>query len=207
MVMKVFIPFKKKPFTQPTRDMCLTTAIKIVIDNQFARNLSLKDINNSCKYEGKYQYGVGIDNFLEQNLNKMLNKIGIMYHFKENLKIDDLFKLLEEGIYPIILFPLSKYNEWSEIKGEREVSEDGGTNTHALIIVGIDKEEEKIKMFDTVPNKFKNYDDLINIYNEISFVKFLSFWLHENLIFPTLWFTNIIKRRKSNKEQNLGKWQ
>ena len=182
MAMKVFIPFKKKPFVQPACDMCLTTAVKIAVDNQFTKGFSLKDINKSVRYEGKYQFGVSLDNFFEQNLDKLLNKLDIKCNFRENLKIDDLFKLLEQGTYPIVLFPLSKYNEWKKQTDEREVIGDDEPNLHALIVVGIDKEKETIQLFDTIPNKFKKYDNLSNLYDEISFFKFLSMWavLHDS---------------------------
>lgn len=210
MAMKVFIPFRKKPFFQPARDMCLTTAVKNVIDNQFNINLSLSAINKSCKYEGKYQWGVAIDNFLEQNINKILERVAIKYNFRENQKIEDLFQLLEtEKAYPIIFFPLSKSNEWTENTSLREVSGDNEPNLHALIIVGIDKENETIQMFDTIHNKFREYSDLNSIYDEISFVKFLQYWLHSSLVFPAIWFLKKVKDKKigKDKDRTLELWQ
>ena len=66
-----------------------------------------------------------------------------------------------------------------------------------LVVIGIDKENQKIKLFNTIHNKFKDYTDLINMYDEISFVKFSQYWVHSELIYPCIWF----EPKKSKKEQ------
>ena len=199
MVNSVYKPFKKQPFWQPNDDMCVTTAIKNVIDNQFNVPFPLSEANKLCKYNGKCRWGIAIDN-LEIRLTKILKKMNIKYNWKEQLKIDDLYNLLEKGIYPIVIFHLSKYNKWAGKDDLREVSGDGELNLHFLIIVGIDKDSQKITIFDTLRNKFINYG-AGNLYKKIVFVKFLEAWVHKEFTYPAIWFSKIDKNGKINKEQ------
>ncbi len=198
--MKVFKPFTKQPTFQPERAMCVSTAIKNVLDNQFTQNaLGLKEINKLCKYDGIYQGGIPLE-MLPDFLAKPLNILNIIYNFKENNKIDDLYDLLSQGIYPIVVFHLKDYNQWHN-KRQTEVIGDNEPNYHVLIIVGIDKENQKILLFDTIHNKYKNYNDLNNIYDEISFVKFLEYWVHKELIYPCIWFSPKKNKPEVSKNQ------
>lgn len=206
MTTKVFLPFKKKPFFQPTEDMCVTAAIKNVIDNQFNTIFPLSEANKLCKYSGKYRWGIAIDN-LEQRLSKVLEKMKIKYNKQEKLKLDNLFELLKRGIYPIVIFPLAKYNEWMENDYSREVFGDDEPSLHFLIIVGIDKEKKEILVFDTIKNKFVEYNDLKRMYRKINYVKFLQFWVHEDLVYPAIWFSKISPTKKlKRKEKTLEQW-
>ena len=59
--------FKKSLQHQRRPDMCLPTAIKIVIDEQFEDlNISLKNINRWSGYDGKFGTGTSIDLLEEQ---------------------------------------------------------------------------------------------------------------------------------------------
>lgn len=194
--MKVFKPFTKRPTFQHERAMCVSTAIKNVLDNQFPQlDLGLKQINKLCKYEGKYQDGIALE-LLQELLLKPLSELNVIYNIKEHNTIDDLYNLLNQGIYPIIAFHLKDYNEWQS-KKFTEVIGDNEPNYHVLVVIGIDKENQKIKLFNTIYNKFRDYGDLTNMYDEISFVKFSQYWVHSELIYPCIWFES----KKSKKEQ------
>lgn len=185
----IFKPFHRKPIFQHERAMCVGTAIKNVLDNQFPKStLPLKEINRLCKYEGKYQTGVAIDG-LRELLSEPLKKININFHFKENATRKDLFNLLEQGCYPIVAFHLRDYNEWQSNE-ETEVIGDDEPTLHVLVVVGVDEEKQIIKLFNTIHNKYKDYSNLNEMYEEISFVRFNQCWVHSELIYPCFWFSS-----------------
>jgi hypothetical protein len=185
----------KKVFFQPHGDLCVSTAIKNVIDSQFEpQSISLNKINSLCRYNGKYGSGIALD-LLKEYLEPPLKKLKIQYNEGENLNIDFLADLLSKGIYPIICFHIKDYNQWKK-NTHIVVEADSEVNYHVLIVVGVDKPNEKIFLFDTLRDKYKKYENDNDTYDELSFTIFYRYWAKEGLFYPAIWFTPIIDKKQ-----------
>ena len=196
-------PLLKTIQFQPRLDMCVSTCLKIICDNQFSQiRISIKQFNLWCKYEGKFGGGVPLDK-LREYLTPKLTDMKIDYNEKENINIDFLYKLREEGIYPLVVFHLRDYNKWKK-NTKIEVFSDDEPNYHVLIVVDIDKEKQTLKVFDPLYDKYRKRKqeepDNEGNYDEISYQNFYNYWTKEELIYPVIW---LIKKEKQkvNKEQ------
>ena len=167
-------PLLKKYSFQPRLDMCVSTCLKIVCDNQFDDAISIRQFNLWCNYEGKSGGGIAIDRLKEYLYPKLIQK-RIVYNDKENVNIDFLYNLRKIGIYPIVIFHLRDYNEWKK-KGGIQVLGDDEPNYHNLIVVDIDKDKQKILLFDTMYDKYRKKENDEDIYDEISYHDLYKYW-------------------------------
>lgn len=190
----------KKIQFQPRLDMCVSTCLKIICDNQFSHiSISIKQFNLWCKYEGKFGGGIPLEKLREYLVSRLLEK-KIVYNEKENANIDFLYSLRKEGIYPLVVFHLIDYNKWKK-KTKIEVYSDDEPNYHILIVVDIDKEREIIKVFDSLYDKYRKRESEEDNYDEISFQDFYKYWTNKELIYPVIWLTKKEKKQKIDKEQ------
>ncbi len=193
-------PLLSKKTWQPSSDMCVSASFKVMCDNQFgSTKISLSTLNKWCKYEGKYGGGIPLSK-LREYLTPKLAQLGIIYNEDEQKNIDFLYNLRQEGIYPLVVFHLRDYNEWKK-RGNIEVFSDGEPNLHVLIVVDIDKENEKIKIFDCWLDKYRIKNSEDDDYDELSFRDFYSYWSDEGLIYPVFWLSQQAAQ-KINKHQS-----
>ncbi|RLG15066.1 MAG: hypothetical protein DRN71_02245 [Candidatus Nanohalarchaeota archaeon] len=179
------IELKKTLTFQPEIDMCVSSCIKNVLDSQFhSKRYSLKKINKCLRYINCL--GVGLDSI--NNLNELLNKdkIYVFQKDEESNNIKSIERLIERKIYPIVIFPLKDYEKWKNDK--TRVYSDGDENTyHFLVVVGIDRKDEIVYVFDPIKNKYRDYDK--EPYDKITFSKFYNVWVHEeDILYPIIWF-------------------
>lgn len=186
----------KKLWTQPQPDQCVPTAIKTVLDNQFSQlNIpSLSSIGRMCQYRNAY--GAPIDK-IKGNL-KQLESMGIQFHEKEEANIDFLKGLLEQGIFPMILFHLKDYNKWK--RGSVVVEGDDEIDFHMIIVVEVNPQKQEIRVFDTIHDRYKNYKNHEK-YDTIIYQKVYSLWTSEDLIYPVFWFTELPKPGKKTQKR------
>ena len=186
----------KTYWKQPIKDMCVSTSLKVMFDNQFTSGtLSLSKLNSWCKYEGKYGGGIPLEK-LKGYLSPKLNESSVDYNEKEHANIDLLYKLRTKGIFPLVVFHLKDYNKWKKKTGITVLSDDE-PNFHVLIVVDIDKANEKILLYDTLDDKFRNIKTEHDNYDRISFQNFYACWTHKDLVYPVIWLS---KQEKSNQK-------
>lgn len=179
----------KKPYKQPQPDHCVPCCIKIMLDNQFTstNNPSLSKISSMCKYRNAF--GTSVDR-LKSNL-KDLESLRIKFNEKEESNIAFLEELLKNKCLPMILLDLDKY--LLKRDGNTIIRSDDDIIFHAVVVAFIDKQNEKIFIFDPLHNKYKKskIDDKLNIYEELSYQELYDLWVNEALIYPVYWFTKI----------------
>ena len=133
---------------------------------------------------------------LKGYLSPKLDQLGVDYNEKEHANIDFLHKLRTQGMLPLVVFHLRDYNKWKK-KTRITVLSDDEPNFHVLMVVDIDKANEKIWLYDTLPDKFRKIKTERDNYDEISFQEFYAYWVHEDLVYPVIWLS---KQEKSNQK-------
>ena len=113
---------------------------------------------------------------------------------KENANIAFLHNLRQQGIFPLVIFHLKDYNKWKKNRSTK-VSGDDEPNFHVLIVVDIDKKNEKILLYDTLKDKFRKIKTEQDNYDEMSFQDFYNYWTKKDLVYPVIWFSEKEKQR------------
>ena len=172
-----------------------------MFDNQFTHvTLPLHKFNSWCKYEGKYGGGIPLEK-LKRYLSPKLDELNVDYNEKEHVNIDFLHKLRTQGIFPLVVFHLKDYNKWKK-KTRITVLSDDEPNLHVLIVVDIDKANEKILLYDTLHDKFRKIKTERDNYDEISFQELYDSWTHKDLVYPVIWLS-----KQENSNQKVDKIQ
>lgn len=178
--MKVVLTLNKLSHHNPLEVLCVPTCIKNIVDNQFNNiNLSRSLINKWCYFRGNTQDILGLDALEEYFAPKLLKNKNLAFQQLQPGRLIDITKLIEQKIFPVIVFKLEDYNKW-KTNTHIEVEIAGSTTYHAMLVCGFDSDKEIIYLYDPLydrynKDKYKSQNQA-DIYDKLSYLKFSQFW-------------------------------